>query len=338
MIALFDVPLAAFVGWLLWRSLEWPLVGDATFFHFIASQMQMGAVPYGDIVDIQMPLMYLIHAAIVATIGMSDVAWRVFDLAAAAVIAGLILMLVWRGGRSAAILAVLVMLLTHLLLGPYATGQRDYLMSIPMLAAALASLRAVDHRDRPRFFQFLVGAFAMTAASIKPSGILLAGLPALASGGLRWRDAMWIIAGAAAVGLLGLAILIAWGALGPFIAMIWELWPIYAPLDMKTVPLILRDAALWLAPIGGLALAAALSLTAPKPPRVRLMIGIACFGLVHLLIQRKGYSYHVYPLGIGLACWGGVEPRRAAEVVRGPMPGGGRRDARSGNHATTGGE
>ena len=304
MIALFDVPLAAFVGWLLWRSLEWPMVGDATFFHFIAVQMQMGALPYRDIVDIQMPLMYLIHAAIVATIGTSDVAWRVFDVAAATVMAGLILMLVCPAGRPAAILAVLLMLATHLLLGPYATGQRDYLMSIPILAAALASLRAVDHRERPRFFLFLVGAFAMTAASIKPSGILVAGLPALTSGGLRWRDAMWIIAGAAAVGLLVLVILIAWGALGPFRAMIWELWPIYAQLDMRSIPQILRDAALWLAPIGGLALAAALSLAAPKPPRVRLMIGLACFGLVHLLIQRKGYSYHVYPLGVGLACWG----------------------------------
>jgi hypothetical protein len=34
------------------------------------------------------------------------------------------------------------------------------------------------------------------------------------------------------------------------------------------------------------------------------MIGLAVFGLVHLLAQRKGWMYHVYPLGIGLACWG----------------------------------
>jgi len=115
MIALFDVPLAAFVGWLLWHSLEWPMVGDATFFHFIAVQMQMGALPYRDIVDIQMPLMYLIHAAIVASIGTSDVAWRVFDVAAATMMAGLILMLVCPAGRPAAILAALLMLATHLL-------------------------------------------------------------------------------------------------------------------------------------------------------------------------------------------------------------------------------
>jgi hypothetical protein len=34
------------------------------------------------------------------------------------------------------------------------------------------------------------------------------------------------------------------------------------------------------------------------------MIGLTVFGLIHLLAQQKGWSYHVYPLGIGLACWG----------------------------------
>jgi hypothetical protein len=77
---LFNLPLAIAAIWLLWRSLDWPLVGDATIFHFIAGQVQMGAVPYRDIVDINMPLIYYIHAAVVAIGGMSDVAWRAFDL------------------------------------------------------------------------------------------------------------------------------------------------------------------------------------------------------------------------------------------------------------------
>jgi hypothetical protein len=50
------------------------LVGDAAIFHFIAVQMKMGAVPYRDIVDVNMPLTYDIHAAVVAIGGMSDVA------------------------------------------------------------------------------------------------------------------------------------------------------------------------------------------------------------------------------------------------------------------------
>src|SRR5262245_36179701 len=63
--------------------------------------MTMGAVPYRDIIDINMPLTYDIHAAVVAIGGMSDVAWRVFDLTAAAVMSALILLLVGPAGRVA---------------------------------------------------------------------------------------------------------------------------------------------------------------------------------------------------------------------------------------------
>jgi hypothetical protein len=34
------------------------------------------------------------------------------------------------------------------------------------------------------------------------------------------------------------------------------------------------------------------------------MIGLTLFGFIHLLAQRKGWFYHVYPLAIGVACWG----------------------------------
>jgi len=100
-VTLFNLPLAAAAGLLLWRSLDWLLVGDAAIFHFIAGQMQMGAVPYRDIIDINMPLIYFIHVAAVAIGGMSDVAWRAFDLAATAPVSGLILVLVWPAGRAA---------------------------------------------------------------------------------------------------------------------------------------------------------------------------------------------------------------------------------------------
>ena len=183
-VTLLNLVLAVAVAALLWRSLGWRVVGDAAIFHFIALQMQMGAVPYRDIVDINMPLIYLIHAAVVAVAGMSDVAWRIFDLAAAAVLSGLILTLVWPAGRAAAVHAALIVLVIHLLLGPYAAGQRDYLMSIAALGAALASARSAEWPRRRWLNLVLAGAFAATAAAIKPTGILLLGLPVAATGGV----------------------------------------------------------------------------------------------------------------------------------------------------------
>jgi len=304
LVSLLNVALAVAAGALLWRSLAWPVVGDAAIFHFIAGQMQMGAAPYRDIIDINMPLIYFIHAAVVAIGGMGDVAWRAFDLAAAALMSGLILMLVWPAGRAVAIQAVLIVLIIHLLLGPYAAGQRDYLMSISALAAALASARAAEGHQHRWLDLLLAGVFAAIAASIKPSGILLLALPVVATGRLRRGDAMLIAAGAGGTGLLVLAILAAYGSLWPFIAMIEGLLPRYASLDARTLSDIVQDTAIWFAPAAGLALAAALAIAAPKPARVRVMIGLTLFGLIHLLVQRKGWYYHVYPMAIGLVCWG----------------------------------
>jgi len=303
-VTLFNLPLAVACGLLLWRSLDWPLVGDAAIFHFIAGQMRMGAIPYRDIVDINMPLIYFVHAAIVEVGGMSDVAWRAFDLAFAALMAGLIVALVWPAGRPFAVHAALIVLATHLLLGPYAAGQRDYLMSIPALAAALVSARAAENPQRRRLDLLLAGACAVIAAAIKPSGLLLLALPAVTMAGLRRREAAWLVAGAAGTGLVLLGVMAASGALAPFIAMLRDLMPLYAALDSRKLSDIVKDTAGWLAPTDGLALAAALAIAVPKPPRARALIGLTLFGLIHLLAQGKGWFYHGYPLAIGLACWG----------------------------------
>ena len=257
LVTIFNLPLAVVAGWLLWRSLDWPLVGDAAIFHFVAGQMRMGAVPYRDIVDINMPLTYGIHAAVVAIGGMSDVAWRVFDLTAAAVMSTLILMLVWPAGRAVAILAMLAMLVTHLLRGPYAAGQRDFLMSIPALAAALVAARVAEDREHGWLYLLLAGAFGMTAALIKPSGILLLLLPALAVR-LHWREMIWIIVGAAGVGFMVFGTLAARGGLGAFVTMICELLPLYSSIDAHPMLEVLA-AVKWLVPLAGLALAAALA-------------------------------------------------------------------------------
>jgi hypothetical protein len=316
---LFNLPFAVAAGWLLRRSLDWPLIGDATIFHFIASQFLMGAVPYRDVFDINMPLIYFIHSAVIATAGMGDVAWRAFDLTSAAFVSSLILMLVWPAGRAVAILAVLVVLVTHLLLGPFSAGQRDFLMSIPALAAALASAKAAEDRQHDRFYLMLVGVFAMAAASIKPSGMLLLLLPVFTMPKRDWRELRWVIIGAAGTGILVFGTLAARGGLEPLITTMQELMPRYASLG-RTVSEMSGDVVVWLAPTAGLALAAVLNISAPKPPRVRAMIGLSLFGLIHVLVQGKGWFYHVYPLGIGLACWGAwslasLPPWRAAACL-----------------------
>jgi hypothetical protein len=303
LIAIVNLPILAVTAWLLWRSLAWPLTGDAAIFHFMADQFLMGLVPYRDLADVNMPLIYGIHAAVVWVGGMSDAAWRAFDLLAAAVMSVLIVTLVRPAGWAAAILAALAMLATHLLLGPYAAGQRDYLIAILALAVAWLSAAASEAPQRRLLYLMAAGACTMTAASLKPSALLLGLIPLLTIGWPRARDIAWMTAGALGAGVAVFGALAALGGLGPFITMLRTLLPRYASLNDPTLWQMLQACA-GLAPLGGLAIAAALGIVSAKPARMRAMMGVAAFGLIHLLVQRKGFFYHLYPLGAGLACWG----------------------------------
>jgi hypothetical protein len=303
LIAIGNLALLAVTAWLLWRSLAWPLTGDAAIFHFMADQFLMGLVPYRDLADINMPLLYGIHAAIVWVAGMSDAAWRAFDLLAAAVMSVLIAILVRPAGRAAAILALLAMLVTHLLFGPYAAGQRDYLIAILALAVAWFSAAASEAPQRRQIYLIAAGACAMMAASLKPSALLLGLLPVLTIGRPRAREIAWMATGALGAGLAVFGTLAALGGLGPFITMLGTLLPRYASLNDPTIWQMLQACAA-LAPLAGLAVAAALGIAGAKPARMRAVMGVAAFGLIHFLVQRKGFFYHLYPLAAGLACWG----------------------------------
>jgi hypothetical protein len=303
LIALANVALLAFIAWLLWCSLAWPLTGDAAIFHFMADQFLIGLVPYRDLADINMPLIYGIHAVVVWIGGLGDAAWRAFDLMAAAVMSALIIMLLRPAGWAAAILAVLAMVATHLLLGPLATGQRDYLLAILALAVAWFSVVANEAPRRRSIYLTAAGACAMIAATLKPTALLLCLLPLLTIGWPRARDIASVTAGALGAGLAVFGTLAALGGLGAFIDMLCTLLPAYASLNDPSIWQMLQACA-GLAPLAGLALAAALGVAGEKPARMRVLMGLAAFGLIHLLVQRKAFFYHVYPLGAGLACWG----------------------------------
>jgi hypothetical protein len=97
--------------------------------------------------------------------------------------------------------------------------------------------------------------------------------------------------------------------------------PRYASLGARTLPEISEDVVVWLAPTAGLALAAVLNISAPKPPRVRAMIGLSLFGSFTCSCN-KGWFYHLYPLGSGLACWGAWSLASLRPLARGCMPDG----------------
>src|SRR5439155_765060 len=76
------------VAVLLVLSLPWPLIQDAPVMHYIAWRIGEGDVPYRDLYDINQPGVYVLHLALLRTLGAGDGAWRAFDLAWLAATAG----------------------------------------------------------------------------------------------------------------------------------------------------------------------------------------------------------------------------------------------------------
>jgi hypothetical protein len=300
------VALGCFTAWLVWVSLDWPIVLDGGFFHFIGAQMLLGGVPYRDLFDINLPLIFVLHAAVIAIGGAGDWAFRLFDLGILALVGVLAVALVWPAGRTLATLAALSIVSAHLMFGPVSAGERDYVLLVPALAAALLSAYAWEQPAQRSPLLMAVGVASALAALIKPTGALLAFLPFL-GGRFRWRDAAWVLGGASAVAFAAFSALAAVGALGPFFRAMTVGLPIYTHIQRYSIGALLLALGWTLLLKGvrwGFAVAALLGLRRPQPPRARMMMGLTVFGLVHFLVQGKGYWYHIYPLLAGICCWG----------------------------------
>ena len=61
------------VAVLLVLSLPWPLIQDAPVMHYIAWRIGEGDVPYRDLYDINQPGVYVVHLALLRTLGPGDV-------------------------------------------------------------------------------------------------------------------------------------------------------------------------------------------------------------------------------------------------------------------------
>src|SRR6185503_7550887 len=158
----------ALAAYLAWRSLDWPLIHDAPLMHYIAWVIGQGGVPYRDVFDMNLPGVYVIHAAVIGLLGPGDLAWRLFDLG-------------WLAGTGALLFA-----LYHLSGGVWRVGQRDFLLCLFLLAGAYGVARSIERGGAlgPLVWGGLAIGIGMT---VKPhAGVFWLGAAALAAWG-AWR-------------------------------------------------------------------------------------------------------------------------------------------------------
>jgi hypothetical protein len=317
---------AALLAYLTWRSLGWPLIHDAPLMHYVAWILAQGGLPYRDVFDMNLPGVYLIHAAVLAVAGPGDLAWRLFDLGWLAATCGLLWAYCrpvgdrWSAGGAAALFA-----LYHLSGGAWRAGQRDFLLCLLVLAGAYAVARGAEAGTSGPLA--LGGLVLGAAVMVKPHAalfwVLCAGLASAGRGPTRSTiRAAGIVVG---MGLVVPALVLGWlagrGGLAAFLDIfVGYVVPLYGHVGRTSVVEATRwhpfGRPLWslLLLLGILALLAAPTL----PVRKGLAAAGALYGLVHFVVQGKGWEYQLYPLALflcALAPWA-VSRLRAVEWPR----------------------
>lgn len=290
---------------LLVLSLPWPLIQDAPVMHYIAWRIGEGDVPYRDLYDINQPGVYVLHLALLRTLGPGDGAWRAFDIAWLAATAAALALLARPWGGVVAAGAALGFAAYHLAGGAWQAGQRDYLMCVFLVAGAIGVVRWLERRGGA---WSLGGAGLALGAAIglKPYAVLFAGALGVIVivAAARRRDAAEAIRSIGAYVAGGLAVPV---ALGTWLALAGGLraWadvifgyalPVYGHLG-RSAPWLGHRWLGWiplaLAALG--ALAAALVTRRADARHLVAVVGIA-YGIANYVGQSKGSEYHLYPL------------------------------------------
>src|ERR1700761_2877145 len=146
------------------KSAHWKQVNDPAQIHYAVFLMDHGMSPYRDILEFNMPGIYLTNWTVMHTLGGGSVAWRIFDFGLAGVAAwGMIAIAQpydWLGG----VLGAAMFVLFHGKDGAGQEGQRDLIIAVLLLCACWFLFQAF-RKGKPALV-FLVALFGSAAPTI----------------------------------------------------------------------------------------------------------------------------------------------------------------------------
>jgi hypothetical protein len=230
---------------LAWKlSLVWPSIRDLPIMLYMALLWdRYGILPHAGFFDMNLLGSYLSYLALGSTFGYGAVAVRWADLCCFLALALLTIFAMRRVGWLTGWIAAALFGLVYLESGPSMSLQREYLMLLPLAAAAGAATLATPVRWR--IWTITCGLGVGAAMTIKPQAIVAAAplaafLIAVAWHGhfgaaARARTALavagWMAAGAGIVLAGMLALLAGLGALSAFVDIALHYLPLYTALS-----------------------------------------------------------------------------------------------------------
>jgi hypothetical protein len=319
------VYLVACVGFFVVRTAHWKQVNDPAQLHYLCFLMDHGMAPYRDLLEINMPGIYLVNWSVMHTLGGGSVAWRVFDFILIAIAAWAMIAIArpydWLGGLFGATLFILF----HGRDGAGQEGQRDFIIAVLLLCAYAFLFDAF--RNRRQWPMFAFGLCAGIAATIKPTPLPFAVL-LLVVAAIRCKRTGQPVLKPALYAMLGLLIPIAVvgvfltreHSLGSFWYLLRVELPFYQALGrLPFSRLMVLIATASIKTVAIIALAIAVMKRDWWNWEGKLLVTGILFGVASYVAQAKAFPYHRYPMLAFLFLWAGMQmipALRARGMVR----------------------
>ncbi len=171
-------------GIFLLGTAHWKQVNDPAQLSYLCFLMDHGMAPYRDLLEINMPGIYLANWSVMHVLGEGSLAWRIFDFSLMGAAAWAMIVIARPYDWLAGVLGATLFALFHGRDGAGQAGQRDFIIAVLLLCAYAFLFEFFRHRREWTIFAF--GLCAGMAATIKPTPLPFIFL-ILVLAAMRWK-------------------------------------------------------------------------------------------------------------------------------------------------------
>jgi hypothetical protein len=297
------------IGIFILTTAHWKQVNDPAQLSYLCFLMDHGMAPYRDLLEINMPGIYLVNWSVMHTLGEGSWAWRTFDFSLLGAAAWAMIVIARPYDWFAGVFGATLFALYHGRDGAGQAGQRDFIIAV-LLLCAYAFLFEFFRRGRDwKIFAFALCASA--SATIKPTPLpflililVLVAIRLKSTGKPILRPALYALLGL----LVPFAIIGAWIVSKHSVGSFWYLlrveMPFYKNLGrLGFLKLLIMSASASVRTLALIALAIALLKWREWNWESKLLVAGIIFGIASFVAQGKGFPYHRYPMLAFLFLW-----------------------------------